>query len=158
LRSTALKLMSLIENDCADDTPYVEALGVVLAHELVRRSMDVPQKDSPMRGGLAAWQERAVTTYIEEHLAEPISLAVLAQLARLSPYYFCRAFKKSFGMPPHRYHSRRRIELAKTLLAKPALSVTRIGLLVGFRETSSFTTTFRKMTDLTPTAYRRSLP
>src|SRR6188474_2474910 len=91
------------------------------------------------KGGLAAWQQRAVTAYIEEHLAEPILLATLARLARLSPYYFCRAFKQSLGLPPHRYHNSRRIEQAKTLLAKPELSVTNIGLTVGFSETSSFT-------------------
>jgi AraC-like DNA-binding protein len=56
--------------------------------------------------------------YIEEHLAEPISLAALGQLVRLSPNYFCRAFSQSFGMPPQRYHTRQRIERAKTLLAK----------------------------------------
>ena len=76
-----------------------------------------PRKEPPVRGGLAGWQQRIVTSYIEEHLAEPISLATLAQLARLSTYYFCRAFKQSFGVPPHRYHTNRRIEHAKALLA-----------------------------------------
>jgi AraC family transcriptional regulator len=75
----------------------------------------------------------------------------------LSPYYFCRAFKQSLGMPPHRYHNSRRIEHAKTLLAKPELSVTEIGLTVGFSETSSFTAAFRKATGQTPTGYHRSL-
>ena len=56
--------------------------------------------------------------YIEEHLAEQIPLKTLAQLVRLSPCYFCRAFKQSFGVPPHRYHSARRIEQAKALLAR----------------------------------------
>ena len=79
-------------------------------------------------GGLAAWQQRIVTTYIEEHLAEPILLATLAELARLSTYHFCRAFKQSLGLPPHRYHTSRRIDHAKTLLAKPAPSVTEIGM------------------------------
>ena len=110
-----------------------------------------------LRGGLAAWQQRVVTTYIEEHLAEPISLATLAELVGLSTYHFCRAFKQSFGMPPHRYHTRRRIERAKALLAKPALSVTEIGMTVGFSETSSFTAAFRKATGFTPSAYHRSL-
>ena len=41
--------------------------------------------------------------YIEEHLAEDPSLATLADVARLSPYHFVRAFKQSFGLPPHRY-------------------------------------------------------
>ena len=90
-------------------------------------------------------------------MAEPILLATLAELAGLSTYHFCRAFKQSFGLPPHRYHTSRRIEHAKTLLAKPALSVTNIGMRVGFSETSSFTAAFRKATGLTPSAYHRSL-
>ena len=52
-----------------------------------------------VRGGLAAWQQRVVTDYVEEHLAEQIPLATLAGLARLSPYHFSRAFKQSFGVP-----------------------------------------------------------
>jgi AraC family transcriptional regulator len=53
--------------------------------------------------------------------------------------------------------SRLRIERAKSLLADPAMSVTQIGSSLGFSETSSFTTMFRKHTGLTPTAYRRGL-
>jgi AraC family transcriptional regulator len=157
LWNTALKLKSLIESAGSDSSPYFEALGIVLAHELVRLNAGAPRIEAPVRGGLAAWQQRTVTTYIEEHLTERISLATLAQLVRLSPYYFCRAFKQSFGMPPHRYHSSRRIEHAKTLLAKPASSVTNVGFALGFSETSSFTAAFHKAAGLTPTAYRRSL-
>ena len=109
------------------------------------------------KGGLAAWQQRVVTAYIEEHLAEPILLATLARLARLSPYYFCRAFKQSLGLPPHRYHSNRRIEHAKRLLAEAEPSVTDVGRIVGYSETSSFTAAFHKATGATPTAYRRAL-
>jgi AraC family transcriptional regulator len=157
LWNTALKLKSLIESAGSGSSPYFEALGIVLAHELVRLNAGAPRVEAPVRGGLAAWQQRTVTSYIEEHLTERISLATLAQLVRLSPFYFCRAFKQSFGMPPHRYHSSRRIEHAKTLLAKPASSVTNVGFALGFSETSSFTAAFHKAAGLTPTAYRRSL-
>jgi len=157
LLDTALKLTTLIESAGADNRLYLEALGVVLAHELARLDSGTPRVQAPIRGGLAAWQQRVVTTYIEEHLAEQISLATLAQLVRLSPYYFCRAFKQSFGIPPHRFHTSRRIEHAKALLAKPAPSVTDIGLTIGFSETSSFTAAFRKATGFTPTGYHRSL-
>jgi AraC family transcriptional regulator len=112
---------------------------------------------APIRGGLAAWQQRVAATYIEEHLAEQISLKSLARVVRLSPYHFCRAFKQSFGMPPNRYHTSRRIELAKILLAKPAASVTEIGLALGFSQTSSFSAAFRRATGCTPTGYHRSL-
>jgi len=153
---TSTKLAGLIESPERYDRLYLEAVGVVLAHELARLG-ETPRSEPQIRGGLAAWQERVVTAYIEEHLEEQIPLATLAGLARLSPYYFCRAFKQSLGLPPHRYHTRRRIERAKALLAKQSPSVTEIGLAVGFSETSSFTAAFRKITGVTPTAYHRSL-
>jgi AraC family transcriptional regulator len=156
LWETAVKLGRLIESG-SEDRHYCEALGVVLAHELVRRSAGMRRVEPPARGGLAAWQQRTACRYIEEHIAEQIPLATLARSVRLSAYHFCRAFKRSFGVPPHRYHNARRIEHAKTLLAQPARSVTEIALKVGFSETSSFTAAFRKATGTTPTAYRRSL-
>jgi AraC family transcriptional regulator len=156
LLDVALKLTTLIEGAGPAHRPYVEALGVVMAHELIRLHTGMPDAKPEVRGGLAAWQERTVTAYIEDHLAEPISLTTLAQLARLSPYHFCRAFKQSFGVPPHRFHISQRIERAKVLLEKPARSVTDIGLTVGFCEASSFTAAFRRETGLTPSSYRRS--
>jgi AraC family transcriptional regulator len=156
LWDTAIKLTRLIENG-SDNRPYFEALGTVLAHEVMRLNAGEQRVEAPARGGLAGWQQKIVTSYIEEHLAEQIPLATLAQLVRLSTYYFCRAFKQSFGVPPHRYHNNRRIEQAKALLAKPEPSVTDIGLTVGFSETSSFSAAFRKATGLTPTAYHRSV-
>ena len=153
LWDTALKLKRLLGTD---NRAYLDALGVVLAHELVRLNVGYERVEAPARGGLAPWQQRMVTSYIEEHLAEQISLTTLAQLVHLSPYYFCRAFKQSIGEPPHRYHNNRRIEHAKTLLANRATSVTEIALELGFSETSSLTAAFRRATGMTPTTYGRS--
>jgi AraC family transcriptional regulator len=157
LWDTTLKLKALIESAATNNQSYLEALGVVLTHELTRLILGTPHVQAPIRGGLAAWQQRVVTAHIDEHLSENISIATLAQLVRLSRYYFCRAFKQSFGIPPHRYHTQCRIERAKALLATRTPSVTDIGLTVGFHETSSFTAAFRKATGVTPTDYHRSL-
>jgi AraC family transcriptional regulator len=157
LIETALKLAALIENGGSDHRRYLEALGVVLAHELVRINVGRHGAPAPNSGGLAAWQRRKAIAYIEEHLAEPISLEVLAGLVRLSRCYFCRAFRRSFGTPPQRYQQSERIERAKTLLAKHAASVTDVGLTVGYNDASAFCTAFRRVTGVTPSAYRRSL-
>ena len=157
LLATAQKLAELIDGPEPDSRSYIEALGRVLAHELARLNRGGTPRKGAVRGGLAVWQQRIVTSHIEDHLAEQIPLATLAGLVGLSTYHFCRAFKQSFGIPPHRYHSSRRIDRAKALLAKPAPSVTKIGLTVGFSETSSFTAAFRKATGFTPTAYHRTL-
>jgi AraC family transcriptional regulator len=152
---TTLKLKQQIDN--ADGAPYAEALSVVLLHELLRLNRSIPIAPSAVRGGLAGWQQKRVAQYVETHLSESIPLTTLAEQARLSPYHFARAFKHSFGVPPHRYHLIRRMEQAKLLLGKSGASVTEIALQVGFRETSSFTAAFRKLTDHSPTEYRRSL-
>jgi AraC family transcriptional regulator len=157
LWETALKLKTEAENPAPGQRSYAEALGLVLAHELLRLNNRTVPVNQYSKGGLAGWQQKRVADYIEEQLASDVSLPELAAIAGLSPYHFARAFKQSFGLPPHRYLTSRRMEKAKSLLAQPAVSVTRIGHDLGFSELSSFTTTFRKNVGLTPTDYRRSL-
>jgi AraC family transcriptional regulator len=152
---TAVKLGKAME-DASEDQRYWEALGIIIAHELLSVQVSVAGRGAA-RGGLAVWQQRIATAYIDEHLAESIPLAELAKLVDLSSHYFCRAFRQSFGVPPHRYHINRRIERAKMLLADRAMSVTDIGLALGFSETSSFSATFRSTTGTSPTEYRRAL-
>jgi AraC family transcriptional regulator len=152
---TAAKLKSAIENGQAKRTFYLSALSSVLAIELSRCADNAACDTALNRGGLAGWQKRAVVGYIEEHLGEQICLGTLAQLARLSQHHFCRAFKQSFGVPPHRYHVQRRIEQAKLLLADRSVSITDIGFTLGYSQTSSFSVAFRKTTGWTPGDYRR---
>ena len=136
---------------------YGEALSVLLGHELMRLNDGAPPARTTTRGGLSGWQQKRVAEFIEEHLADEVRLNALAELVDLSPYHFARAFKQSFGVPPHRYHVSRRIERAKELLAAPSSSVTDVALAVGFAETSSFSAAFRKTTGYAPSEYRRGL-
>jgi AraC family transcriptional regulator len=152
---TALKLKAEIGNSDPDSRQYAEALSLVLMRELVRLERPRSAAARPLRGGLPVWQQKRMAEFIEEHLAEEISLGALAELADLSLCHFARAFRQSFGVPPHRYQMARRMDRAKSLLQAPALPVTQIGVQIGFRETSSFTRAFRKFTGLTPSEYRR---
>jgi AraC family transcriptional regulator len=144
--------------DGARLTHYGEALSVLLAHELIRFNDASLARQGRARGGLSGWQRTRVVDFIEAHLADDVRLSALAGLVDLSPYHFSRAFKQSFGVSPHRYHVGRRIERAKMLLAERSHSVTSIALAVGFAETSSFSTAFRKITGLSPSEYRRGGP
>jgi AraC family transcriptional regulator len=150
---TVLKLRRLIE------TPslafYGEALQAVLAQELLRmNSATLAAKQA--KGGLASWQQKRVAAYIEDHLAEDITIGDLAKIVDLSPFHFARAFKTSFGVSPHQYHLRTRIGHAKRLLAVQGASVTETGLRTGFGETSSFTRAFKNIALQSPSEYRRS--
>lgn len=157
LWQTALKLKTLIGCAGSGHGTYAEALGAVLAHELVRLNGNAPAPSTSASGGLAAWQQKRVAEFIEENLANDVSIAAMAELIGLSPFHFSRSFKRSFGVPPHHYHAKRRIERAKLLLADKDASVTRIAVDVGFSATSAFSGVFRRITGETPTAYRRSL-
>ncbi|MBR0858295.1 AraC family transcriptional regulator [Bradyrhizobium liaoningense] len=153
---TASKLKKTIEGGGRNCAPYLEALSSVLAHELSRSSEALfrePKRVS--RGGLAGWQRRVVVEYIEQHLGEQVCLLELAALARLSLHHFCRAFKQSFGVPAYQYQVQRRMEAAKLQLADRSISVTDIALSLGYAQTSSFSSAFRKTTGWTPTDYRR---
>ena len=152
---TALKLKAEVGNSGPCSRQYAEALSLVLMHELTRLERPESAAVRPLRGGLPLWQQKRLVEFIEEHLAEELSLAALAELSGLSLYHFARAFTQSFGVPPHRYHMARRMDCARNLLRKLTLSVTEIGIQTGFRETSSFTRAFRRFTGLTPTEYRR---
>jgi AraC family transcriptional regulator len=157
LWATAAKLTQEIERGAQADRFYLEALSVVLVSELIRLNRNGSGPAERNRGGLAAWQQRAVDEMIEEHLDEPLSLVALAELVRLSPRHFARAFKQSFGRPPHQYHLLRRVERAKALLGQGEMSVTEIAVALGFADTSAFSTTFRRLAGGTPRDYRRRL-
>jgi AraC family transcriptional regulator len=154
---TAMKLKTLIEHPASGDKCYFDALGIVIAYQLLHSHYGEPGRQSPNQGGLAPWQQRITAHYIDQHLSQRITLATLARLVRQSPFHFCRAFKESFGAPPLRYQTRCRIEYAKLLLTKPEMSVTDVGLTIGFSTSSSFVTAFRKATGFTPSGYKRSL-
>lgn len=97
--------------------------------------------------------EKAVA-YIQEHFAEPVSLEQLASLSSLSPYYFTRLFTKETGQTPHQYLLSVRIDSARFLLKSTSMSVKEIGFACGFSSESSFNSTFRKRTGVTPGRYR----
>jgi AraC family transcriptional regulator len=100
---------------------------------------------------------RRVLAYIEEHLAEEITVGDLANVACLSVFHFTRAFAATMGVPPHRYVSRRRLESAKAMIATGRASLGEIALDCQFSSQSSFTRAFRRATGMMPAEYRRTL-
>src|ERR1700737_3126783 len=83
---TALKLKAEVGNSDPGSRQYAEALSLVLMHELIRLERTTSAAARALRGGLPMWQQKRVAEFIEEHLAEDISLAALAELVHLSLY------------------------------------------------------------------------
>jgi AraC family transcriptional regulator len=91
-----------------------------------------------------------VTDYINDHLANDLSLGELAALAHLSPYHFARLFKRTTGQTLHQYVIERRVEAAKRLLLTGHLTVTEVAALVGFHDQSHLYRHFKRLLGVPP--------
>ena len=88
--------------------------------------------------------------------ARPLDVPTLARIAHVSEAHFIRTFRRTFGETPHRYLQRRRVERAMFLLRETDRSVTEICLDVGFTSLGTFSRTFRRITGLSPSDYRKN--
>jgi AraC family transcriptional regulator len=93
---------------------------------------------------------------MQDQLDRDIGLNELAGLVNLSRFHFCTAFRLATGQTPHEWLTARRIERARELLDNPTLRVTDIALAVGYSTPSAFAASFRKVTGMTPTDFRRN--
>jgi AraC-like DNA-binding protein len=93
---------------------------------------------------------------LDRHYDAPITVEDLSREVALSPYYLIRAFRRAYKQTPHQYLVERRIARAKELLRNSNLSITEICVAVGFESLGSFSTLFRKVAGISPSAYRDS--
>jgi AraC family transcriptional regulator len=109
------------------------------------------------RRGLANWQVKRVTAYMSERLDQDVCLQELARLINLSRFHFCTAFRLATGKTPREWLIARRIERACKLLAQPSMTITKVGLAVGYATPSAFAASFHKRMGMTPSEFRRAL-
>lgn len=93
---------------------------------------------------------------IEAHLDKSIRNEDLAALVRLNTSHFGRAFRSSFGEPPHEYVIRRRVERAQGLMLSTDAPLSSIALECGLADQSHLTRLFRRVTGESPRAWRRA--
>jgi transcriptional regulator GlxA family with amidase domain len=112
--------------------------------------------NGPIRGGLAPWQVRQVTTHIDMQLGGSITTDDLARIARLSPCHFSRAFRESFGDSPHKYVMRRRVERAQGLMLATDLALGQIAVECGLADQAHLCKLFLKIVGESPGMWRRA--
>jgi AraC family transcriptional regulator len=88
--------------------------------------------------------------YLDEYFTGHCSIAVVAKEAGVSEYHFFRLFKSIYGLSPYQYILKRRIELAKQLLAKRNCTVSEVAMLVGFADIFSFSKAFKRIEGFSP--------
>ena len=156
LRELILSLRAESQNGRPGDGLYAEAVMNTLALHVVRKfSAQRPRVRDyrDYRGGLTKFQLRRVMDFVEEHLAENISLKALANVAGLSVFHFARMFKQSTGMSPHKYVIRSRVMRAKELLLVRKADIADVAAQVGFCDQSHLASHFRRICGLTPSLF-----
>ena len=96
-----------------------------------------------------------ITRYLQEHLAEELSLSVLADQFHLNPQYISQLFKSEIGVNFLAYLTSIRMEKAKKLLLSTSLSVAEVAEQSGYGDYRVFTKVFKKSEGITPSQYRR---
>lgn len=133
----------------------LSSASTLLLTHLLQHYSEVKWQLPQVRGGLAPVVLRRVLEFIETHLDQPLTLAVLAQEAALSEFHFARMFRHTTGEAPHQFVMRRRMDRARMLLERPDLTLTDIALQCGYHSSAHFSHRFRQVYGMTPSACRR---
>lgn len=121
-------------------------IAVIQGHEVHRRNNTITlQCSRPIRAAL---------TLIDRDFAEDIKMEDIAQEVGLSTTSFYRRFHEEVRVTPGEYLIQQRIHRAKTLLCDPAISITAVAHASGYCSSQYFSTTFKRITGVTPRAYR----
>jgi AraC-like DNA-binding protein len=141
---------------CESDTdPFVtENLLVDAIGELLSRYAAL--KRAPAEDLANARLVRLVREYLEEQCTRVVTLAELATLTGLSPFYVSRTFRAAVGVPPYAYLSLVRVRRARELIARglPPSAVTHEA---GFSDQSHFTKQFKRVVGMPPGQYAREI-
>ncbi|QGQ98287.1 AraC family transcriptional regulator [Paenibacillus psychroresistens] len=97
-----------------------------------------------------------ITSYISFYFSEPITIQDMAKRAGISPSRFQVVFKQAFGISPHQYLLRVRIDHAKELM-KSFRSIQLVSEYCGFSDVHHFSNAFKKATGYSPAKYRDSI-
>jgi transcriptional regulator GlxA family with amidase domain len=137
--------------------------GSEVATRVARRSVVAPWRE----GGQSQFIERPVPVdgdagtaetreWAVEHLGEALTLADLAEHARMSVRTFTRRFREETGVSPLRWLAAQRIALARQLLESTDASVDRVAAEAGFGTPASLRQHLRAAIGVAPLAYRRT--
>ena len=132
-----------------DACPLVmEGLLLAMLGELTRRPEGIER-------GRPAWLARA-RDLLEASLRQPLRLPAIAADVGVHPAHLSRSFRRAFGESVSAYVLRRRVELAGAVLDQDAdVSLAQVANETGFADQSHLCRSFRRVTGLTPGAWRR---
>ena len=125
----------------------IDSLKISLFERRISASVEPEKQEERTITGL--------TRYLQEHLAEEVSLSVLAEQFHLNPQYISQLFKSEIGVNFLAYLTSIRMERAKKLLLSTSLSIAEVAEQSGYGDYRVFTKVFKKSEGVTPSQYRR---
>lgn len=137
------------------DALFVDCLREALVAALSRRAALRPT-ETRSRPVFSPRLWARIEQAIEDHLAEPLTVAMLAEASGLRETRFLQAFRSKTGMAPYQYVLRRRIERARDLLLTSSLGLAEIALATGFSDQAHMTASLSRHLGQTPGAIRRA--
>jgi AraC family transcriptional regulator len=144
---------SELETNCGNGLLYADTLTIGLTLHLLSNYGIAKPKGPVPKGKLNSFQLRSVVDFVQSHLEENVSLDILAEQARVSPFHFARQFRATVGVPPHQFVLRQRIQKSIRLMKTGGLPLAQIAVEAGFHDQSHFTRSFRKVLGTTPARY-----
>jgi AraC-like DNA-binding protein len=96
----------------------------------------------------------AAKAFIATHFDEPVSVDEIAQATHSSAFHLCRIFRQYTGKTLHHYLNQIRLKASLEYVAEPDISLTDIGLALGYASHSHFTKAFRKAFGSPPSTLR----
>jgi AraC family transcriptional regulator len=134
----------------------VDAITQQMCVHLLRNYAELSIRTPAASGTFSKLKMRKLEEYIKEHVAEDLSLATLAEVTGVSPSYFSRLFRNSFGIPPHHYLLKHRLASARDLLRGKRHSIAEIAAMTGFSDQAHLTRFFKRQFALTPDQFRKA--
>ncbi|GFN29987.1 AraC family transcriptional regulator [Paenibacillus xylaniclasticus] len=98
---------------------------------------------------------KELLTFLDTNYMERITVEQAASIVHMSPYHFCRLFKKMTGQTFVQYTNLNRINKAEHLLRSSSMSITDIAAEVGCSSINSFSKLFRQLRGISPRDIRR---
>ncbi|MBD2774286.1 helix-turn-helix domain-containing protein [Iningainema tapete] len=153
IHSIGEALKAELQTDGLGSRLYIESMANALCAHLLRYHTTKKHQIQDYAGGLPKSKLRQVVEYINDNLAEDLSLRVIASEVGKSQYHFARLFKKSMGVTLHQYVIQCRVKRAEQLL-QDDLSLAEVAYSVGFADQSHFTYHFKRLYGVTPASVR----
>jgi AraC family transcriptional regulator len=133
---------------------YLDSMAQALAVHLVHRHSSVSGAARSTNEKMPLGKLKQLLLFIDDHLAQDLSLAEIAGIAGLSPSHCNSLFRAAVGDSIHRYVIRRRVERAAWLLQESQLPICQVALETGFAHQSHLALHMRRLLGTTPRKLR----